>query len=149
MMKYNWAQADLLITNSRWTAGQVLSRNPEFRERMITSYEGLQHEIFQPVPDKDESAMLREKFNLEPGYFLWISNFYPYKQAGLLIAGYARLKPETRRRHPLVMVGGNWLNGNEEGPRLYPQRLKPNIITSTYGRPEGRPLQRTWFFRSL
>jgi glycosyltransferase involved in cell wall biosynthesis len=111
MMKYNWSKADLVITNSRWTADQVLSRHPEFRERMITSYEGLQHEIFQPVPAKDEPARLKEKFGLEPGYFLWISNFYPYKQAGLLIAGYARLQPETRRRHPLVMVGGNWLNG--------------------------------------
>jgi glycosyltransferase involved in cell wall biosynthesis len=111
MMKYNWPQADLVITNSRWTAGQVLSRHPEFRERMITSYEGLQHEIFQPVPAKDEPALLKERFDLEPDYFLWISNFYPYKQAGLLIAGYARLKQETRRRHPLVMVGGNWLNG--------------------------------------
>jgi glycosyltransferase involved in cell wall biosynthesis len=111
MMKYNWPQADLVIVNSRWTASQVLSRHPEFRERMITSYEGLQHEIFQPVPAQNESARLKEQFNLEPGYFLWISNFYPYKQAALLIAGYARLKPETRRRHPLVMVGGNWLNG--------------------------------------
>jgi glycosyltransferase involved in cell wall biosynthesis len=111
MMKYNWSQADLLITNSRWTAGQVLSRNPEFRDRMITSYEGLQHEIFQPVPAAGEPARLRRQFGLAPGYFLWISNFYPYKQAGLLIAGYARLRPETRRRHPLVMVGGNWLNG--------------------------------------
>jgi glycosyltransferase involved in cell wall biosynthesis len=111
MMKYNWPQADLVITNSRWTAGQVLSRHPGFRDRMITSYEGLQHETFQPVPIRNECARLKEKFGLEPGYFLWISNFYPYKQAELLIAGYARLKPETRRRHPLVMVGGNWLNG--------------------------------------
>jgi len=111
MMKYNWPKADLVITNSRWTANQVLSRHPEFRERMIISYEGLQHEIFQPVPTQNESARLKEQFGLEPGYFLWISNFYPYKQAELLIAGYARLKLETRQRHPLVMVGGNWLNG--------------------------------------
>lgn len=111
MIKYNWPRADLVITNSRWTADQVLSLYPGFRDRMITSYEGLQHEIFQPIPARDESARLKEKFGLEPGYFLWLSNFYPYKQAELLIAGYARLQPETRRRHPLVMVGGNWLNG--------------------------------------
>ncbi len=29
----------------------------------------------------------------------------------MLIAGYARLDPETRRRRPLIMSGGNWLNG--------------------------------------
>lgn len=113
MIKHNWPRADLVITNSHWTANQVLSLHPGFRDRMVISYEGLQHEIFQPVPDEGEPARLKEKFGLERGYFLWISNFYPYKQAELLIAGYARLDPETRRRHPLVMVGGDWLNGLE------------------------------------
>jgi len=47
---------------------------------------------------------------VEPGCFLWLSNFYSYKQADKLIAGYALLEPELRRRHPLVMVGGEWLN---------------------------------------
>jgi glycosyltransferase involved in cell wall biosynthesis len=63
------------------------------------------------VAAPDEPKQLREKFGIAPGYFLWLSNFYPYKQAELLIAGYARLDAETRRRHPLVMVGGDWLNG--------------------------------------
>jgi glycosyltransferase involved in cell wall biosynthesis len=111
MIKYNWPKADLVITNSRWTADQVLSLYPQFKNRMVISYEGLQHEIFHSAPDETEAVRLKEKFGLEPGYFLWISNFYPYKQAELLIAGYAQLRPETRRRHPLVMVGGNWLNG--------------------------------------
>src|SRR5258708_34990130 len=30
-----------------------------------------------------------------------------------------------------------------------PQRLKPNRFAITYGRPEGRPLRRIRFFRSL
>ncbi|MGB7748501.1 MAG: glycosyltransferase family 1 protein [Verrucomicrobiia bacterium] len=113
MIKHNWPQADLVITNSQWTADQVLSLHPEFRHRMAISYEGLQHEIFHPDATLNESHWINEKFGIDPGYFLWISNFYPYKQAGLLIAGYARLDPETRRRHPLVMAGGNWLNGLE------------------------------------
>src|SRR5271156_7245300 len=33
--------------------------------------------------------------------------------------------------------------------RPYPQRLKPDIITITYGRPEGRPLQRSPVLSSL
>jgi len=117
MMKYNWPQADLVVTNSRWTADQVLSRYPQFHDRLVISYEGLQHEIFHPSQSRDETIRLREKFDLEPGYFLWVSNLYPYKQAELLIAGYARLDPETRRRRPLVMVGGNWLNGLETAQR--------------------------------
>ena len=113
MMKYNWPRADLVITNSHWTANQVLSLHPGFRDRMVISYEGLQHEIFHPDATANEPHWIRDKFGIDPGYFLWISNFYPYKQAERLITGYARLDPETRRRHPLVMAGGNWLNGLE------------------------------------
>jgi len=118
MMKYNWPKADLVITNSQWAANEVLAIYPEFFDRMVVSYEGLQHEIFHPVPSENEAARLREKFGIEPGYLLWVSNFYPYKQAELLIAGYARLNPEIRRKHPLVMVGGNWLNGLEKAMAL-------------------------------
>jgi glycosyltransferase involved in cell wall biosynthesis len=113
MMKYNWPQADLVITNSRWAAAHVLSLYPQFHDRLVISYEGLQHEIFHPTPTENEAARLKEKYGLERGYLLWVSNFYPYKQAELLIAGYARLDPQTRQQHPLVMVGGNWLNGLE------------------------------------
>lgn len=111
MMKFSWPKADLVFVNSRWTADQVLSLYPTFRDRTLISYEGLQHEIFNTNAIADESRRLKEKFEISPGYFLWLSNFYPYKQAELLIAGYARLDPETRRRHPLVMAGGDWLNG--------------------------------------
>jgi len=113
MMRYNWRRADLVVTNSRWTADQVLSLHPGFRDHLMISHEGLQHEIFHPTPAVGETARLKEKLGLEPGYFLWVSNFYPYKQAELLIAAYARLDPELRRQHPLAMAGGNWMNGLE------------------------------------
>ena len=116
--KYSWPKADLVITNSKFAVSQILSVYPEFRERLVQSYEGLQHEQFHPVAPFDETARLREKFGLAPGYFLWISNFYPYKQAELLLAGYAKLDAETRRRHPLVMVGGDWLNALESAQEL-------------------------------
>jgi glycosyltransferase involved in cell wall biosynthesis len=111
MMKFSWPKADLIFVNSRCTADQVLSLYPAFGDRLVISHEGLQHEIFNPLAAPDEPRELREKFGITPGYFLWLSNFYPYKQAERLIAGYARLAPEMRRRHPLVMAGGDWFNG--------------------------------------
>lgn len=111
--KFSWPKADLVITNSKFAVSQILSVYPEFRERLVQSYEGLQHEQFHPIAPQDEAARLQKQFGLAPGYFLWISNFYPYKQAELLLAGYAKLDAETRRRHPLVMVGGNWENALE------------------------------------
>ena len=109
IMKQSWPKADLIITNSNFAASQILSVYPEFRGRLVTSYEGLQHEIFTPVQAPDEIARLGSEMQLSPGYFLWVSNFYPYKQAELLIAAYGQLDPKYRAQHPLVMVGGDWV----------------------------------------
>jgi glycosyltransferase involved in cell wall biosynthesis len=106
-----WPKADLVIANSRFAASQILDVFPELHERLIQSYEGLQHEQFKTDSDSGEMGRLRTQLGLEPGYILWMSNFHAYKQASLLLAGYARLDEEFRRRHPLVLVGGDW-NGH-------------------------------------
>jgi len=108
--KYSWPRADLIITNSKFAVSQILAVFPEFRDRLVQAYEGLQHEQFNPKPVPDEAARLKAEAGLEPGYFLWLSNFYSYKQADRLVAGYALLDQATRRRHPLAMVGAGWEN---------------------------------------
>jgi glycosyltransferase involved in cell wall biosynthesis len=110
LTKSSWPKADLVITNSKFAASQILSVYPDFRSRLVQSYEGLQHEQFNPVPLPDEAGRLQQQFNLQPGYFLWISNFYPYKQPGSLLKAYSLLPVEFRRLHPLVMSGGSWAN---------------------------------------
>ena len=102
-----------IVTNSQFAARQILRAFPKCRDRLTVSYEGLQHDQFNPGASPDEAAFLREKLGLEPGYLLWVSNFYVYKQADLLLAAYARLEPAFRARHPLVMVGGNWQGGKD------------------------------------
>jgi glycosyltransferase involved in cell wall biosynthesis len=109
MMKYSWPKADLVFVNSHWTADQVLALFPALHNRLVISYEGLQREIFNTIAAPDEQQQLKEKFGILPGYLLWVSNFYPYKQPEQLIAGYSKLDSETRRLHPLVMAGGDWL----------------------------------------
>ena len=105
--------AEAIVTNSQFAARQILQVFPGCRDRLTVSYEGLQHDRFQPDAPPGEAGFLAEKLGLLPGYLLWVSNFYPYKQAGLLLAAYARLDPAFRARHPLVMVGGNWEGGKE------------------------------------
>jgi len=108
--KHSWPRADLIITNSGFTTSRILRVFPEFRDRIVQTYEGLQHEQFNPVPKCDEARRVKLETGVSPGYFLWLSNFYSYKQADRLVAAYALLDAETRRRHPLVMVGGEWEN---------------------------------------
>jgi glycosyltransferase involved in cell wall biosynthesis len=108
LTKVSWHKADLMITNSRFAMSQILNVFPEFRRKLIQAYEGLQHEQFNTTTLPGEAGRLRTEMGLDPGYFLWLSNFYPYKQADKLLAGYAQLDAAARRRHPLVMVGGEW-----------------------------------------
>lgn len=110
IMSGTWTKADLVITNSKFAVQQILAVMPQLAPRLVQAYEGLQHEQFHTRADPSEEDMLRKELELTRGYFLSISNFYPYKQPRLIIEAYARLSPELRAAHPLVMVGGDWNN---------------------------------------
>lgn len=108
-------RADCIIVNSKFAADQFLRAFPGAKKRLTVSYEGLQHDQFTPESPggegEAERARLRAEFGVEPGYLLWVSNFYAYKQADLLLKAFAKLPAAQRAAHPLVMVGGGWLGG--------------------------------------
>ncbi len=106
-------KADAIITNSEFARAQILAAHPACASRVTISYEGLQHDQFFPGALPEEAAGILKEFGLAPGFLLWVSNFYAYKQAELLLEGYALLAPEIRQRMPLVMVGGGWEGGGE------------------------------------
>ena len=104
--------AELVITNSEFAAAQILAVEPGCRSRLFVSPEGLDPDQYHPGTLPDEARRVTAEFGLHAGdYLLWVSNFYPYKQAGKLLAAYARLPTELRARHPLAMVGGGWEGG--------------------------------------
>lgn len=104
--------AALIITNSAFAAAQIQAVEPGARARLLVSPEGLDHAQFFPDAPPDEARAVAAEFNLPAGdYLLWVSNFYPYKQAEKLFDAYARLPAELRARHPLAMVGGGWEGG--------------------------------------
>jgi glycosyltransferase involved in cell wall biosynthesis len=106
------SRADAILTNSQCARAQILAANPECAERLSVSYEGVQHGRFHPHAEPGEAAALESQFGLKPGFLLWVSNFYAYKQAGLLLEAYARLPEAARKRMPLVMIGGSWEGGD-------------------------------------
>jgi glycosyltransferase involved in cell wall biosynthesis len=112
MIRHGIEHADLVITNSASAASQVTNLFPESASKLFVSYDGLDKNQFHPEQEPEEQAKLKDQFGIEPGYFLWVSNFYPYKQADLLLESYAGLDEAIRARHPLVMVGGGWGGGD-------------------------------------
>ncbi len=110
MARRGFTDAEMIVTNSECARDQILADEPYCGERLFVSYEGLQHAQFHPRSEPDEAVAVEEKFGLRPDYLLWVSNFYPYKQAVLLLEGYALLEPALRNSMPLLMVGGDWEN---------------------------------------
>jgi glycosyltransferase involved in cell wall biosynthesis len=101
-------KADLVITNSMVAAQGLMDLEPAVKDRLLISHEGVQHEIFHPEAETNEVERLGQALSLEPGYVLWVSNLYPYKQIDLLLHAYSGLTEAERNAHPLVIVGRDW-----------------------------------------
>ena len=106
-------RADLIITNTRFACNQILANFPEAAPKLLQSYEGLDHSSFHPNGTANEKAMLRERFGIAGTYFFWCSNFYPYKQAELMMEAWCDLPETIRKSAPMVMVGGGGWGGSK------------------------------------
>lgn len=98
--------ADLIITNTRFACKQILELDASVAPKLLQSYEGIDHTLFHARADARERDVLQHKFGVRPPYFLWCSNFYPYKGAELLMEAWCDLPLDIRATVPLVMVGG-------------------------------------------
>jgi glycosyltransferase involved in cell wall biosynthesis len=101
-------RACLIITNSEFAAQQIRISSSLDERKLLISSEGLDHSLFHPRAADRESADLASALGINPGYIVWISNLYPYKQASKLVEAFAALPEALRVRHPLVFVGGDW-----------------------------------------
>jgi glycosyltransferase involved in cell wall biosynthesis len=115
-------RACLIITNSEFAAQQIRISSSVDEKKLLISNEGLDHSVFHPHAADRESADLELALGINPGYIVWISNLYPYKQASKVVEAFAALPQALRIRHPLVFVGGDW-----NGQRALTERLAADL----------------------
>ena len=116
-------KAAIVVTNTRFACSQILSVAPEVAPKLLQSYEGLDHDLFHANKTDEEAAMLKQLFGVEGEYFFWCSNFYPYKQAELMMEAYCDLPLAVRERAPMVMVGGSaWGDSKEKTLQIAKRR---------------------------
>lgn len=125
----NWAsknglkKAGLIITNTRFACDQILPVDPKAAGKLLQSYEGIDHTEFYPGGSEAERAMLKNRFGIEGGYSFWCSNFYPYKQAELMMEAWCDLPEALRNEFPMVMIGGaGWGDSKEKTLEIARQR---------------------------
>lgn len=131
----NWAsrhglkKADLVITNTRFACDQILPVAPAVAPKLLQSYEGIMHSDFHPNGTDAERAMLSARFGIIGKFFFWCSNFYPYKQAELLMEAWCDLPETLRKAVPLVMVGGAaWGDSKQKTMEIAQNRGAANQI---------------------
>jgi alpha-1,3-rhamnosyl/mannosyltransferase len=101
-------RAGVVITNSEFAAQQIRMSSRLDESKLAITGEGLDHTVLHPHAPPGEAAELEAALGLKPGYIIWISNLYPYKQASKLVEAFAALPETLRKKHPLVFVGGDW-----------------------------------------
>jgi len=120
-------KAALVITNSAFAASQLRAAHPICEGKLIVSHEGTQPE-YQPVREPGETEALKAALGIGPGFLLWVSNFYHYKQAPLFLEAYADLPRAVRERMPVIMVGGDWEGGRAAAEAVILARgIKQNV----------------------
>lgn len=95
-------------------AARVLTGSESTKQDLVRLYRVSPHKIVVTPYGVDESLFARqasstgrtlEQRNLLPGYFLFVGVAQPRKNLPTLLRAYARLDPDLRSSHPLVLAG--------------------------------------------
>lgn len=98
-------RSDLICTISHNSKNDIVDTLdvPESNIRVITLSVG---EHFKPSDD-DDIATIRQKYNLNKKYILYLSNANPHKNLKSLIKAYDQLSTDLKQEYQLVVCGGN------------------------------------------
>lgn len=79
-------------------------------ERITVIHNGVDLEVFRPMESGKMREQLAVKYNLEPGYILYVGTLEPRKNITTLIKAFKMLRESHRLPHKLVIAGGKgWL----------------------------------------
>lgn len=99
-------RAAAIITDSATSAADVrrlLGAEPE-KLRIVPLATS---PAFRPEGDPDADAAVRRRYDLLPGYVLYLGSFWPHKNVPLVARAHAALPCLLRSRHPLVLAGSS------------------------------------------
>lgn len=88
-------RSSLIVTPTRSVKEQIVKcYGLKFEKKIIPIYEGVNYELVK----SGENKKLAKKYK---DFFLYVSNFYPHKNADKLIRAFSKIKNDA----PLIMVG--------------------------------------------
>jgi len=102
--KESLLRAAALITDSNFTARELISVFPEVSDKVHTVYLGVNQQ-YSPV-SLSQKSMTCEKYGIESGkYILTVGTLEPRKNLNLLFQAYQELPEDYKNRYKLFVVG--------------------------------------------
>jgi glycosyltransferase involved in cell wall biosynthesis len=100
---------DAFITPSRATREDLIEIYSAPAEKISVVPNGIDHRTYQPGDRAESTAYIKDKFGLEPPFFVFVSRLeHPAKNHVRLIEAFERFKLATGLPHRLVLVGSDW-----------------------------------------
>jgi glycosyltransferase involved in cell wall biosynthesis len=96
-------RARRIITVSDNTKKDLETHFPRSQGKIRVIYPAV-NQLFKPV-SPDRVRLVLNKYNLRPGYFLYVGNLRASKNTSALISAYATLKKRHPDAPPLILVG--------------------------------------------
>jgi alpha-1,3-rhamnosyl/mannosyltransferase len=109
--------ADHYLTISSFVAQDLAERLNVDSGRITSIHLGVDGRYFDRIDEAEKAAVLK-RLNLRPGFFLFVGTLQPRKNVGALIDAFEQLPLDLRRAHPLVVVGRQGWNAEQEIIRL-------------------------------
>ncbi len=117
LFKKSILSADHLITISEQSKRDIVHHFGIEPSRISVTPLGVDPRYFDKVSGEKSTEILK-RYQLRPGFFLFIGTLQPRKNIAHLLDGHALLPLAIQKRHPLVIVGRNGWGVDELLPRL-------------------------------
>ncbi len=95
---------DHIITISDHSKQDIIQYFDIPEERISVIPLGVNQAFFQKIPE-NERDIVRQKFNLEKEFFIFVGTIQPRKNLARLIEAYLTLPTALQQKHPLVIIG--------------------------------------------
>jgi len=96
--------ADAIITDTEATKANIVSALGAPEEKVVAIYEAPE-ECYRPIDADEACRTLRERYQIEKPYFLFVGTVQPRKNVANIIAAFDELKQRTDLPHELLIVG--------------------------------------------
>jgi len=114
-------KADLITTISQFSKKEIIRALKIPADKIFVAYPGVDKKKFFPIKNKDRIKKVLAKYNLKPGFILFVGSWYPRKNILRLIKAYNFLKKQGKIKQKLILVG-------RKSNRLGKLPLNKNIV---------------------